>query len=166
MVGTRHEKIKIFTTGGSIDKIYDLQASDFLVGPPQIGNVLREAGVTAQFDIEEFTRKDSLQLTDEERERLKQLVADEPAHRIVITHGTDTLHLTGQVLSGIAGKVIVLTGAMRPASFKDTDAQFNIGCALIAAQTLPQGVYVVMNGRVFDPFRIKKNIELRCFEDV
>lgn len=166
MPETRNEKIKIFTTGGSIDKIYDLQASDFLVGPPQIGNVLREANVIAQFDIAEFTRKDSLQLTDEDRERLKQLVADEPARRIVITHGTDTLHLTGQALSGIGGKVIVLTGAMQPASFKDTDAQFNIGCAFIAVQTLPEGVYVAMNGRVFDPFRIKKNTELRRFDDV
>lgn len=165
MQETQHEKIKIFTTGGSIDKIYDLQASGFLVGPPQIGNVLREANVTVPFEVEEFTRKDSLQMSDEEREQLKQLIADEPAHRTIITHGTDTLHLTGQMLATIPGKVIILTAAMKPASFKDTDAHFNIGCAFIAVQTLPEGVYLVMNGRIFDPFRVKKNTELRCFDD-
>lgn len=165
MQETRHEKIKIFTTGGSIDKTYDSHASDFLVGPPQIGNVLREANVTAPFEVEEFTRKDSLKITGEDRERLKQLVAGDPARGIVITHGTDTLHLTGRVLSTIPGKVIVLTGAIRPAGFKDTDAHFNIGCAFIAAQTLPEGVYLVMNGRVFDPFRVNKNTVEQCFEE-
>src|ERR1044071_9236630 len=134
MQASRQERIKVFTTGGSIDKIYDLQASDFLVGPPQIGNVLREANVTVPVDVEEFTRKDSLQITKEEREQLKQLVFNDTAHRIVITHGTDTLHQTGQVLSTIEGKVIVLTGSMQPATFKNTDPQFNIGCALIAVQ--------------------------------
>jgi L-asparaginase len=165
MQETQHEKIKIFTTGGSIDKTYDLHASEFLVGPPQIGNVLREANVTVPFEVEEFTRKDSLQITDEEREQLKQLVSSDPAHRIIITHGTDTMNLTGQALSTIPGKVIILTAAMQPASFKDTDAHFNIGCAFIAVQTLPDGVYLVMNGRVFDPFRINKNTELRCFDN-
>ncbi|MDQ3754629.1 MAG: asparaginase domain-containing protein [Acidobacteriota bacterium] len=163
--GTPRGKIKIFTAGGSIDKTYDLHASDFLIGPSQVGDVLREANVTIPFEVEEFVRKDSLQMTDEDREQLRQLVAGEPAERIVITHGTDTLHLTGQALSEIPGKVIVLTAAMRPASFKDTDAHFNIGCAFIAAQTLPEGVYLVINGRVFDPFRANKNTQSRCFDD-
>ncbi|MBA3712495.1 MAG: asparaginase [Pyrinomonadaceae bacterium] len=166
MQETPCEKIKIFTTGGSIDKIYDLHASDFLVGSPQVGDMLREAKVTVAFEVEEFARKDSLQITDEEREQLKRLVADDSARRIVITHGTDTMHLTAQALSTIADKVIVLTGAMQPASFKDTDARFNVGCAFIAVQTLPAGVYVVMNGRVFDPFRVKKNTGSRCFDNV
>jgi len=73
--------------------------------------------------------------------------------------------LTGQALAGVSGKTIVLTAAMQPASFKDTDAHFNIGCAFIAVQTLPDGVYLVMNGRVFDPFRVNKNAELRRFDD-
>lgn len=160
------EKIKIITTGGSIDKIYDLRASDFLVGSPQIGDVLREANVAVNFEVEEFIRKDSLEITDDERERLKQLIVKEPSRRIIITHGTDTMHLTGQALSEIPQKVIVLTGAMQPASFKDTDAQFNIGCAFIAVQTLPKGVYLIMNGKVSDPHRVKKNTELRSFEAV
>jgi len=118
MQETHLNKIKIFTTGGSIDKIYDLHASDFLVGPPQIGNVLREANVTVPFEVEEFTRKDSLQITDEDREQLKQLVASEPAKRIIVTHGTDTLSLMGQALSMIPGKVIVLTAAMPTRKFQ------------------------------------------------
>ncbi|MGH9902664.1 MAG: asparaginase domain-containing protein [Pyrinomonadaceae bacterium] len=162
---TRPEKIRIFTTSGSIDKTYDLRASDFLVGPPQVGGVLAEANVTVPFEVEEFARKDSLRITGEERERLRQLIADDPAGRIIITHCTDTTHLTGQALSAITGKVIVLTAAMRPAGFRDTDAHFNVGCAFLAVQTLPEGVYLVMNGRVFDPFRVYKDTEKRCFSD-
>lgn len=164
MQKTRHEKIKIFTTGGSIDKNYDLSASDFLVGPPQIANILREANVIVSYKIEEFIRKDSLEITDAEREQLRQLIIADSANRIIVTHGTDTMHLTGQVLSTISGKVIVLTAAMQPAGFKDTDAHFNVGCAFIAAQILTDGTYLVMNGQIFDPFRVKKNTELHSFE--
>ncbi len=158
------EKIVVFTTGGSIDKTYDLESSDFLVGPPQVEQILKEANVNATYQVREFIRKDSLQITDSERAELKRLIEAEPAKRIIVTHGTDTLHLTGQALSKISGKVIVLTAAMQPASFKDTDAHFNIGSAFLAVQTLSEGTYIIMNGRVFDPFHTKKNRELKRFE--
>jgi L-asparaginase len=165
MENKQHGIIKIYTTGGSLDKTYDLKASDFLVGPPQVQNVLTEANVAVPFEVQEFIRKDSLQITSEDREQLRSLVAGDLARRIIITHGTDTMHLTAQALSKIIGKVIVVTAAMRPADFKDTDAHFNIGCAFMAVQTLTEGVYLVINGRVFDPFRVTKNFEFKRFED-
>ncbi|MDX2444007.1 MAG: asparaginase domain-containing protein, partial [Bacteroidales bacterium] len=94
----------------------------------------------------------------------KKIIADSCDH-IIITHGTDTMHLTGQALASIENKVIVITGAMRPASFKETDANFNIGAAFIAVQTLPPGVYMVMNGKIFDPTRVHKNFKIKAFEE-
>ncbi|RYD40735.1 MAG: asparaginase, partial [Sphingomonadales bacterium] len=73
------------------------------------------------------------------------------------THGTDTMVVTGRVLAGIAGKTIVMTGAMQPASVRASDAEFNVGFALAAAQTLPPGVYVAMNGMIFDPEKTVKD---------
>ena len=157
-------KIKIFTTGGSIDKTYSTQVSDFVVGEPHIGRVLMDANVNLEYEIEALIAKDSLEITDDDRARIVEKVRAEMCPRIVITHGTDTLIQTADALSGIPGKTIVLTGAMQPAAFKHTDADFNLGGAVIAAQTLPPGVYIVMNGRVFDPRRAKKNLEANRFE--
>ena len=79
------------------------------------------------------------------------------ASRILVTHGTDTMVVTGRVLAGIAGKTIVMTGAMQPASVRASDAEFNVGFALAAVQTLPPGVYVAMNGMIFDPAKTVKD---------
>jgi L-asparaginase len=68
-------------------------------------------------------------------------------------------------LAGIPGKTIVLTGAMQPARFRLTDAVFNIASAMMAAQILPEGVFIAMNGRIFDPFVARKNVELNRFEE-
>lgn len=158
--------IKIFTTGGSIDKIYSTQESTFVVGEPQIGNILREANVALDFEIESLLKKDSLDITDGDRRMIFEKVKSDPHRHIVITHGTDTMILTAKMLDQIPDKVIVLTGAMQPAAFKRTDAAFNVGCAIIAAQTLPEGAYVVMNGQVFDPHRVRKNLDLDRFEEI
>ncbi|MEW6716721.1 MAG: asparaginase domain-containing protein [Chloroflexota bacterium] len=158
--------IKIFTTGGSIDKYYSTQHSTFLVGEPQIGAILQEAGVTVAYEIEPLFRKDSLELTDSDRELILSKVKADPHPRIIITHGTDTLVQTAQTLSQVKGKVIVLMGAMQPAAFKRSDAAFNVGCALSAVQTLPEGVYVVMNGRVFSWDHVTKNPTCDRFEEI
>ncbi|GAG51643.1 unnamed protein product, partial [marine sediment metagenome] len=84
---------------------------------------------------------------------------------IVVTHGTDTMIKTAKKLQAIADKVVVLTGAMQPAKFKSSDAEFNIGCAVVALQSLPPGIYIVMNGRIFKPERVRKNVQLNRFED-
>lgn len=156
--------IKIFTMGGSIDKYYDLHASEFVVGPPIVRSMLLEANVGVEFNIEEIIRKDSLEITKKERELLYRRVQSASETRIIITHGTDTMIHTARKLKSIPNKVIVLTGAMQPAAFKDTDAHFNLGGALIAVQLLDPGVYFVMNGRVFTPEYAYKDTEKRQFE--
>ena len=158
--------IKIFTTGGSIDKGYSTVESDFVVAEPQIASILQEANVALEYEVEPLLRKDSLEITDHDRQLIAARVAADPGRRIIITHGTDTIVETALWLVAIRGKVIVLTGAMQPAAFRRTDAAFNVGCAILAVQTLPDGVYVVMNGRVFDPRRARKNLELDRFEKV
>lgn len=157
-------KIKFFTTGGTIDKVYFDAKSEFQVGPPQVLEVLKEANVTFEFDIESILRKDSLDLTDEDRQLVRRRVEAESCARIVVTHGTDTMVETGRVLAGIANKTIVLTGSMQPARFRSTDAVFNIGSAIGAVQCLPPGVYIAMNGRIFDPQNTRKNRDRNCFE--
>jgi L-asparaginase len=158
-------RIKVFTTGGSIDKGYSTEASDFLVQDPRVEEVFGEAGVGFEYEIESLFRKDSLKITEEEREAIVRAVKDDPSERILITHGTDTMALTGQRLVGAEGKTIVLTGAMQPAAFKHTDAHFNVGFAVAALQILPPGVYLAMNGRIFDPARVEKNMDLDRFEE-
>jgi L-asparaginase len=159
-------RIKIFTTGGSLDKGYSTKESSFLVQGPQIEEVLKDANVTFQYEVESLFRKDSLEITDADREVIAQRVLEEPCAHILITHGTDTMAETARRLSGVLGKTIVLTGAMQPASFKRTDAQFNIGFALASLRTLPGGVYIAMNGAIFDPDRVQKNTDLDRFEEV
>lgn len=157
-------KVKIFTTGGSLDKGYSTQQSAFVVQEPQIRTILEEANVTLNYEVESLLRKDSLEITDADREIILEKVRAEPASHILITHGTDTMAQTGRILSSIRGKTIVLTGAMQPAAFKRTDAHFNIGFAIAALRTLPEGVYIAMNGAIFDPHNVRKDMELDRFE--
>lgn len=157
-------KIKIFTTGGTIDKIYFDQKSEYQVGDPQAASVLQRANVVLDYVVESILRKDSLDMTDEDRDHIFGTVKTETLNRIVITHGTDTMIHTAKVLAAVKDKIVVLTGSMYPAEFRDSDAIFNIGCAVTAAQILPAGIYIAMNGRVFDPLRLTKNVEMNRFE--
>ncbi|MBE9486492.1 MAG: asparaginase [Chloroflexi bacterium] len=158
--------IEIFTTGGTIDKIYFDAKSNYEIGDPQIVELLRDANLTVDFRVTSLLRKDSLEMTDEDRELVKNAVYGCQASHIVITHGTDTMIKTAQFLVGLAGKTIVLTGAMQPARFRFTDAVYNVASAITAVQLLPEGVWIAMNGRIFDPHKSRKNIELNRFEEV
>jgi len=157
------ESIVIVTTGGTIDKAYFDALSTYQIGEPIVKKLLDAAHVTGPYRIVELLRKDSLELTDEDRERLKETVAALDARRVVITHGTDTMTDSARVLAAIADKTMVLTGALSPARFAESDATFNIGMAFAAAQTLPPGVYVAMNGRVFRGAEVRKDREQRRF---
>ena len=159
-------QLEIFTTGGTIDKVYFDAKSKFEVGEPQILEVLREANLSIAYQVTPLMRKDSLELTDQDRELVRKAVEASTATRIVITHGTDTMTDTARSLAGVTGKTIVLTGAMQPARFRFTDAVFNIASAMMAAQTLAEGVYITMNGQVFDPETTRKNVELNRFEAI
>jgi len=157
--------IKIFTTGGSFDKGYSTRESDFVVMEPQVSGVLYTANVTVPFEVEPLLRKDSLEITDDDRALIRRQVEADPARHVLITHGTDTMARTGRSLEGIPEKVIVLTGAVQPATFRESDAHFNVGFAFAAVQILPPGVYLAMNGRIFDPLRARKNTETDRFEE-
>jgi len=160
------ELIKFFSVGGTIDKVYFDQKSEYQVGEPKIGEILAEANVTVQFESESVLRKDSLDMNDEDRGIVCERIRKDTARRIVVTHGTDTMIETAKRLEEITGKVIVLTGSMTPANFKSTDADFNIGCAVAAVQSLPDGVYIAMNGRIFTPRSVWKNVAMNRFEPI
>lgn len=156
--------IKIFTTGGTIDKTYFDQKSEYQVGEPQAAGVLERANVVVQYEVIEILRKDSLEMDDSDRRLIKSVIESDSADKIIITHGTDTMISTANFLQGTTGKTIVLTGSMYPAQYRDSDAIFNLGCALIGVQSLNTGIYIAMNGRIFDPRNAEKNVEQNRFE--
>jgi len=159
-------KIKILATGGTFDKIYYDARSDFHIGEPMATNILEEANVTYDYDVESILKKDSLDITDEDREHIRQKVAEETCDKIVITHGTDSMVATAMCLLEITGKTIVITGAMQPARMRFSDSAYNIGVAVTAAQLLPPGVYLAMNGEIFDPRNTVKNVSASRFETI
>lgn len=157
-------QLRIFTTGGTIDKVYFDAKSEYSVGEPVVGSVLNDANAMIDFEVTELFRKDSLDITDEDRAAICEAVRADPAKQVLITHGTDSMPETAQALLGIPDKTIVLTGSMSPARFQKSDAVFNIGCAIGAVQCLPPGVYVVMNGQIFAADQVRKNREMGRFE--
>jgi len=162
----RVDELCIVTTGGTIDKIYFDDKSDFQVGEPQIGRILQELGVAFRFNVIPILRKDSLHLTDEDRELIRDTIAAQAANHVLVTHGSDSMVATAKVLAGIANKTIVLTGALNPARFRGSDAEFNIGAAVGAVQCLPAGVYIAMNGRIWNPEKVRKNVSANRFEPI
>ncbi|KAF1688345.1 asparaginase domain-containing protein [Pseudoxanthomonas taiwanensis] len=158
------EELLIVTTGGTIDKIYFDDKSDYQIGEPQIGRILEELGVAFRYTVIPILRKDSLHITDADRELVRATIAAQPGGHVLVTHGTDTMVETARVLESIPDKTIVLTGALNPARFRGSDAEFNIGCAVGAVQSLPPGVYIAMNGRIWNPERVRKNVSANRFE--
>ncbi|GAB2491619.1 asparaginase domain-containing protein [Arenimonas alkanexedens] len=158
------EELLIVTTGGTIDKVYFDDKSDYQVGEPQIGRILKALGVAFRFTVIPIIRKDSLHITAEDRELLRATIAAQPARHVLVTHGTDTMVDTAAVLASLSDKVIVLTGALNPAGFRGSDAEFNIGTAVGAVQAAAPGVYIAMNGRIWDPLKVRKNVAANRFE--
>ncbi len=158
-------RIKILTTGGTIDKVYFDEKSLYEVGEPQIGEVLERSDVFFDYSIATLCHKDSLDLTDEDRRRIHDAIRNDEHRLFIVTHGTDTMVQTAKMLQDIPDKVIVLTGASQPARFHDSNAIFNIGSAVAAVQTLSPGVYIAMNGRIFDAGKVRKNPDTRRFQD-
>lgn len=157
-------KIRIFTVGGTIDKVYFDAKSEYEVGESLLNEILGQANTCFEYSIDPVMKKDSLDMDDNDRSLLKERVAAAPEDKILITHGTDTMVLSAQALSGISGKTIVFTGALKPARFRDSDATFNIGFALGVLQSVPKGVYIAMNGKVFNPLNTRKVREANRFE--
>ncbi|HEX7338675.1 MAG TPA: asparaginase domain-containing protein [Rhodanobacteraceae bacterium] len=160
------QRLSIITTGGTIDKIYFDAKSDYKIGAPQIGDILKQLGVGFEFEVTSLLRKDSLEMTETDRQLVRATIEAQPHRHVLVTHGTDTMVDTARVLEGLTDKVIVLTGALNPAKFEGSDAVFNIGCAVGAVQTLESGVWIAMNGRVWDPRHVRKNRAANRFEPV
>jgi L-asparaginase len=161
---TSRMKVTIFTTGGTIDKVYFDARSEFAIGAPQIPQILEEAGAGFEYELIELMHKDSLELTEADVAKIHAAVQDCDATHALITHGTDTMADTARKLEDIPGKTIVLTGALTPARFRSTDALFNIGMAVAAVQVCPPGVYLAMNGEIFPSGSVRKNRAMNRFE--
>ena len=157
-------KIKIFTTGGTFDKIYFDAKSTFRIGEPMIGELLEEANVSFDYEILPLCKKDSLDMDEADREMIRDAVGNVIESRILIIHGTDTMVDTARSLLDIRDKTIVLFGAMQPARMRHSDATYNLGFASAVVQLLPAGVYLTMNGQIFDPRKVIKNRAQNRFE--
>lgn len=156
--------IQIFTTGGTIDKVYFDANSQFEVGASLLPELLAESNIHDGYRLQELMRKDSLEMTDADRQAVLEAVTACECDRILITHGTDTMPDTAAALAKLEGKTIVLVGAMQPARMRRTDALFNIGFAWSAVQLLSPGVYIAMNGEVFEAGSVRKNLKAQRFE--
>lgn len=157
-------KLLIVTTGGTIDKIYFDDMSDYQIGDPQIGQILDHLKVGFKFEVKAIMRKDSLHFTEQDRLAIHTAITTSDATHVLITHGTDTMVKTALMLADIPARTMVLTGALNPARFRDSDAVFNIGCAVGAVQTLPHGAWIAMNGCIWDPKKVRKNRDKNRFE--
>ena len=151
------QPILVLTTGGTIDKNYFDKLSQYQITDSAIGELLEEGLVQLPHRIVELMRKDSLELTDDDRALIAETARTAPETRIVVTHGTDTMTDTARALAEIEGKTIVLTGALAPARFAQSDAGFNLGMAFAAAQLAPPGVWIAMSGQVFDGLKVQKD---------
>lgn len=159
-------KIVFYTAGGTIDKIYFDAKSKYEVGHSILAEILREGNITFDYESKVIMQKDSLDLTDQDRDMIYKAIDEEENRYIILTHGTDTMVTTAKHLQTIRNKVVVLTGSMSPARFRSSDATFNIACAIGAVQTLPDGIYLTMNGRIFKPDNVRKNVDKGFFESL
>jgi L-asparaginase len=158
------ENLLVLTTGGTLDKVYFDAKSHYQVGEAVIISVLKSMNLSMSITFQEICKKDSLEINEEDRTRLRQAILASSAEHVLITHGTDTMVDTAAALENITNKIIVITGAMQPAAFKETDAIFNIGTAMGALACSTPGIYIAMSGQVFTADSVFKNYETRRFE--
>jgi L-asparaginase len=159
------QPIRILATGGTFDKEYNELTGELFFKHTHIGDMLRLGRCHLELEVETVMMIDSLQMTDADRDLILRRCQEAAESRIVITHGTDTMEQTAAVLGPrVAGKTIVLTGAMVPYTFGSSDGMFNLGTALAFVQTLGPGVYVAMNGRCFLWDSVRKNRQAGVFE--
>lgn len=159
--------IKLFITGGTIDKEYDPITGGLVFIKTHLPEILKQAKNEIDFEMEVLMLKDSLDMSDNDRAIILKKSEIAKEEKILITHGTDTIVETAQVLGkNILNKTIVLTGAMTPFSFGNSDALFNLGFAIGAVQFLPSGVFVAMNGKIFSWDNVRKNKDIGVFENI
>lgn len=155
-------------TGGTIDKAYPKRNKGyaFEIGTPAFERILKRAGVACSYDVVSMFKKDSTEITDQDRLLLKNFIQDSPHQRIVITHGSDTLIESARFVDNIPGKTIVFTAAFLPEIFKDSDADFNLGMALGAVMSMENSTFIAMNGLLLHPDYCRKNEQTGKFEKI
>ncbi len=159
--------IRLFVTGGTFDKEYDLINGKLFFKDTHLPEMFRLGRSTLDINMRTLMMVDSLEMTDEDRAMIVHNCHACPEKNIVITHGTDTMVKTAKALAnGIKNKTIVVTGAMIPYKFGSSDGFFNLGSALAFAQTLPPGVYIAMHGRYFFWDKVRKNRDTGFFEEL
>jgi L-asparaginase len=159
-------KVTFITTGGTIDKVYFDAKGGFEIGESELPRMLEESQVTVAWEVLELMKKDSLDLTDDDRNLLLDTVQGLDTSRIVVTHGTDTMVQSALHLQSVHDKTIVFTGSLSPARFRASDAVFNVGAALTASQCMPPGVWICMNGEIFLAADVEKNVTKNRFERI
>lgn len=159
--------IRIFITGGTFDKEYNMLNGELYFKDTHLPDLLEMGRNTVAVEIRTLMMVDSLQMTNEDRELIAHQCNQADEEQIVITHGTDTMAQTAELLAQkVQHKTIVLTGAMIPIKFGSSDGLFNLGSAIAFVQSLPHGVYVVMNGRYFVAGKVRKNKQNGIFEEI
>ena len=160
--------IRLITTGGTFDKQYDAVRGELILRESQLPRILNQARVTLPVHLDSLLAVDSLVMTEEERHRIVLNALSSVERMVVIVHGTDTMVKTATLLESMKemndGHVFVFTGAMIPYSLENSDAVFNLGCALSFVQTAGPGVYITMGGRLYDASNVRKNKEKGIFE--
>ena len=157
--------IRILITGGTIDCERIEQEDKYVFDKTHLPEMLEQGRCKLNIESQVLFLKDSIYTTDEDREKILQTCKDCTENKIIITHGTDTMPETARILGKeIKDKTIILLGAMIPFNQEKSDALFNLGCAVSAVQSLPKGVYITMNGKIFEWDNVKKNKELGLFE--
>jgi len=159
--------IYIFVTGGTFDKEYDMINGKLYFDETHIPEMLDLGRCTLDIKVRTLMMVDSLEMTIQDREIIRDNCARSDAKQIVITHGTDTMVQTAELLAAAnLDKIIVITGALIPHKFGSSDGFFNLGNALAFTQSLSAGVYIAMNGRWFNWDNVRKNRSTGYFESI
>ncbi len=158
-------KIKFIQTGGTIDKDYPHTTKGwaFEISTPAFDRILQRLNPTFEMEIIPLLQKDSLEITLQDRQLIRETCLQSSNDKIIITHGTDTMIETARFLGKIPNKVIVLTGAMRPERFRNSDADVHLGMAIGAVNVLEEGIYIAMHGRVLPFDKVERNLETGQF---
>jgi L-asparaginase len=159
-------RITFIQTGGTIDKDYPRKSGGwaFEFGAPAMNRLLEKLDPSFEYEVLTAFQKDSQEITPEDRQKLLDLVFAQENKRIVITHGTDTMLETAELLSRhVIDKTVVITGAMRPERFSNSDAPLNLGCAIAAATLMESGVFIAMHGIVKPHDEIRRDTDTGKF---
>jgi L-asparaginase len=161
-------KIVFIQTGGTIDKDYPRKDRGyaFEIGKPAVERIMQKVHPDFDYKVISILKKDSLDITDNDRDKIHKACMEADSKRLLITHGTDTMIETARKLNAIKNKVIILTGAMKPEKFSDSDAAFNVGTAIGALNVLDKGIYIAMNGRIYHWNKVKRDKETGQFADI